>query len=146
MQLIEVNTPELAEEFLKMQVRLYRKDPKYIRPLDKDVHQVFDPKKNKLLRDGEAIRWILQDETGETIGRVASFINRKTANSFEQPTGGMGFFDCINDQDAANILFDACRNWLQERGMEAWMDRSISVNATSGGDFWWTAFTSPPTV
>ncbi|SIT80510.1 hypothetical protein SAMN05444128_0871 [Pontibacter indicus] len=133
MQLIEVNTPELAEEFIKMQVKLYRRDPNYIRPLDKDVHQVFDPKKNKLLRDGEAIRWILQDEDGETIGRVAAFINKRTANTFEQPTGGMGFFDCINDQQAANMLFDACSNWLQERGMEA-MDGPINFGER---DKWW---------
>lgn len=133
MRLIEVNTPELAEEFLKVQVRLYRKDPNYIRPLDKDVNQVFDPKKNKLLRDGEAIRWILKDEEGESIGRVAAFINKKTANSFEQPTGGMGFFDCINDQQAANTLFEACRNWLKERGMEA-MDGPINFGER---DKWW---------
>ncbi|MHA6247895.1 hypothetical protein ACXYMU_08180 [Pontibacter sp. CAU 1760] len=133
MQLIEVNTPELAHEFLMVQVRLYKKDRNYIRPLDKDVNQVFDPKKNKLLRDGEAIRWLLQDDKGKYIGRVAAFINKKTAHTFEQPTGGMGFFDCINDQEAANMLLDACREWLQARGMEA-MDGPINFGDR---DKWW---------
>ncbi|WP_266205541.1 hypothetical protein [Pontibacter kalidii] len=133
MTLIEVNTPELAQEFLLLQVRLYKKDPNYIRPLDKDVHNIFDPKKNKLLREGEAIRWILQDDKGVSIGRVAAFINKKTANAGEQPTGGMGFFDCINDQAAANLLLDACRDWLKERGMEA-MDGPINFGER---DKWW---------
>ncbi|MBC5991692.1 hypothetical protein [Pontibacter cellulosilyticus] len=133
MQLIEVNTPELAKEFLMVQVRMYKKDPNYIRPLDKDINNVFDPKKNKLLRDSEAIRWILKDGKGETIGRVAAFINKKTAKTFEQPTGGMGFFDCINNQEAANMLFDACKNWLQERGMEA-MDGPVNFGDR---DKWW---------
>jgi hypothetical protein len=133
MQLIEVTTPELAEEFLQVQIRLYKKDPNYIRPLDKDIHQVFDPKKNKLLRDGEAIRWILRDKSGIAVGRVAAFINNKTAKTFEQPTGGMGFFDCINDQEAANLLFEACRTWLQERGMEA-MDGPVNFGER---DKWW---------
>lgn len=133
MQLIEVNTPELEKEFLRVLVRLYKNDPNFIRPLDKDVNSVFDPKKNKLLRTGEAIRWLLKDAAGEYVGRVAAFVNTKTANTFEQPTGGMGFFDCINDQEAANMLFDACKSWLQERGMEA-MDGPINFGER---DKWW---------
>ncbi|PRY15665.1 hypothetical protein CLV24_102289 [Pontibacter ummariensis] len=133
MQLIEVNTPELAQDFLMVQVRLYKKDPNYIRPLDKDIDNVFDPKKNKLLRNGEAIRWIVKDDKGNLIGRVAAFINKKTANTYEQPTGGMGFFDCVNDQQAANLLLDACRDWLKERGMEA-MDGPVNLGER---DRWW---------
>lgn len=133
MQLIEVNTPELAQEFLDVQLKLYKKDPNYIRPLDKDIHNVFDTKKNKLLKEGDAIRWVLKNDKGELIGRVAAFINRKTAPTFEQPTGGMGFFDCINDQQAANILLDACKNWLAEREMEA-MDGPINMGER---DKWW---------
>lgn len=133
MQLIEVNTPELAQEFLMMQVRLYKKDPNYIRPLDKDIDNVFDPKKNKLLKAGDAVRWLLQDDKGKYIGRIAAFINRVTAKKYDQPTGGMGFFDCINDQAAANMLLDACREWLRERGMEA-MDGPINLGER---DRWW---------
>ncbi|WP_242918869.1 hypothetical protein [Pontibacter liquoris] len=133
MQLIEVTTPELVQEFLLLPVQLYKIDPNYIRPLDKDVEQVFDKKKNKLLRDGEVIRWVLRNEAGKTIGRVAAFINNKTARTYEQPTGGLGFFDCINDQATANTLLDACRTWLQERGMEA-MDGPINFGDR---DRWW---------
>ncbi|WP_114783108.1 hypothetical protein [Botryobacter ruber] len=133
MQLIEVTTPELAHEFLMMPVKHYKNDPNFIRPLDKDINDVFDPKKNRLLKTGEAVRWLLRDGSGKTIGRVAAFINKKTANTFEQPTGGMGFFECINDQAAANTLLDACRDWLQERGMEA-MDGPINFGDR---DKWW---------
>ncbi|MFT2011052.1 hypothetical protein ACMA1I_20450 [Pontibacter sp. 13R65] len=133
MQLIEVTTPKLAQDFLMVQVQLYKNDPHYIRPLDKDINNVFDPKKNKLLRNSEAIRWLLKDEQGKYIGRIAAFINKRTANTYEQPTGGMGFFDCINNQKAANMLFDACRDWLQARGMEA-MDGPINFGDR---DKWW---------
>lgn len=53
----------------------------------------------------------------ETVGKIAVFINK----SYEQhqPTGGIGFFDCINDQETANFIFNHCKNWLQERGIEA---------------------------
>ncbi|MBC8111253.1 MAG: hypothetical protein H7Y04_09365, partial [Verrucomicrobia bacterium] len=91
----------------------------------------------KFFRHGECVRWILTDDTEKTIGRVAAFINRKLANKEEQPTGGMGFFECINDPTAAFVLFDACKNWLQQRNMEA-MDGPINFGDR---DRWWGLLT-----
>ncbi|MBC7923693.1 MAG: hypothetical protein H7Z75_21670 [Ferruginibacter sp.] len=144
MQLIEVNTRPLTDEFLLFPVRLYGNDPHYIRPLDKDVETVFDQGKNKLFKHGECIRWILRDDRGRAIGRVAAFINHKTAYTYDQPTGGMGFFECVDDQRAASTLFDACREWLQERNMEA-MDGPVNFGDR---DKWWGLLVdnfSPPT-
>ena len=134
MKLIEVNDANSAREFLMLPIRLYKGEKNWIRPLDKDIEAVFDPKQNKIFRNGALIRWILQDDAGLTIGRVAAFVNKKTVNKDnEQPTGGMGFFECIEDEKAACILFDACRDWLKEKGMEA-MDGPINFGDR---DKWW---------
>src|SRR5690554_7260790 len=79
-------------------------DPHYIRPLDVQVEAVFDPASNDFFKHGRAKRFLLQDETGTTLGRVAAFINEKKAYGFAQPTGGMGFFACIDNRDAAFLL------------------------------------------
>ncbi len=60
MQLIEVTNESLAREFIEVNVLMNRNDPNYIRPLDKDIHEIFDPKKNKTLRHAEITRWILK--------------------------------------------------------------------------------------
>jgi hypothetical protein len=134
MKIIEVNSPSLAREFLLLPVRLYRDVPNWIRPLDKDIEGVFDKKKNKTFRHGSCIRWILTDEKGETIGRVAAFVNQKTANKDnDQPTGGMGFFEVINNKEAAFLLFDTCKTWLEANGMEA-MDGPVNFG---NRDKWW---------
>ncbi len=133
-KLIEVSDKKLEKQWLVFPSKLYRRDPHYIRPLDDDVVKLFDKDRNKLLRKGgDAIRWLLADEKGKIVGRIAAFIDPYTAKNNEQPTGGCGFFDCINDQQAANIMFDACKNWLQQRGMEA-MDGSI--NFGDRDNFW----------
>ena len=112
MTIIEVaDHKNLQREFLLLPVKLYEQDENWIRPLDQDIENIFDPKKNKYFKHGEAIRWILQDESGQTIGRVAAFINHETANKEDQPTGGMGFFECIEDEPAAFMLFETCKNW-----------------------------------
>jgi GNAT superfamily N-acetyltransferase len=133
MNLIEVKDKYTIREFLNLPTKLYKNVSYWIRPLDKDIEKVFDTKLNKFFRHGECIRWILQNNEGETIGRVAAFINRKTANTTEYITGGMGFFECINDKEAAFKLFDACKTWNQSKGMEA-MDGPINFGER---DQWW---------
>ncbi len=134
MQLTEVNNPQSAKDFIQVSVMMNRHNPNYIRPLDKEVDAVFDSAKNKNFKYGEAKRWVLKDDSGKLIGRVAAFTHSKYVNKgTEFPTGGMGFFDCINDQQAANILLDAAKAWLQSKGMEA-MDGPINFGDR---DKWW---------
>lgn len=134
MNIVEVTSPEHKKAFIKLPLSIYDKQSSWIRPLDKDIEAVFDPKKNKTFRNGECIRWILTNEKGKTIGRIAAFINKKTVDKDnEQPTGGLGFFECINDQAAAFKLFDTAKDWLAKRGMEA-MDGPINFGER---DKWW---------
>jgi hypothetical protein len=134
MTIHEVKSAADKKEFLVFPLALYKNFPKWIRPLDKDVDNVFDPEKNKTFRHGEIIRWILKDHSNQTIGRVAAFIDQKTVKKGnEQPTGGMGLFECIEDKDAAFMLFEKCREWLQAKGMEA-MDGPINFGSR---DRWW---------
>ncbi|RYZ18494.1 MAG: hypothetical protein EOO16_22345 [Chitinophagaceae bacterium] len=133
-QLIEVTTPALERAFLDVNVALNKGNPDYIQPLDKDVNDVFDRKKNKAYRFGETARWILQDGDGKPAGRIAAFTNKKYKNKGDEvPVGGCGFFDCVNDQVAADMLFDVAKHWLLQRGMEA-MDGPINFGER---DRWW---------
>ncbi|HEV8513370.1 MAG TPA: hypothetical protein VGQ59_08835, partial [Cyclobacteriaceae bacterium] len=134
MKIKEVISKSDREEFLSLPLKLYKDFPQWIRPLDKDIEAVFDPEKNKSFRTGECIRWILQNKNGEAIGRVAAFYDKKiTMKGNDQPTGGLGLFECINDQAAAFLLFDQCKQWLQSKGMEA-MDGPVNFGSR---DRWW---------
>jgi len=132
MTLYEVNDNRTRKAFLEVVDLIYDKDPAYVRPLDLSVEEVFDPSQNSFFSHGEATRYILQ-KGNVVIGRVAAFINHKKANGYDQPTGGVGFFECINDPKAAFLLFDTAAHWLSERGMEA-MDGPI--NFGENDNFW----------
>lgn len=58
MQLIPVTDDQGARAFIETAVQLNKQDPNWIHPLDKDINEVFDNKKNKAFRFGEIIRWI----------------------------------------------------------------------------------------
>ena len=134
-RLVEVKVGEgrTERDFLDLPKRIYKDYPNWVCPFDTSIKAVFDPAKNKLFKVGEAIRWVLYNEAGECVGRIAAFYDNLHAYSYEQPTGGCGFFEAINDQEVANILFDASREWLKERGMEA-MDGPINFGSR---DAWW---------
>ena len=138
MQILPVIDSEGSKLFLKVPLILYANDANWIRPLDKDIKDVFDEKKNKAFRFGKTYRWILKNEDGELIGRIAAFINKKYKNKNDEfPVGGMGFFECINNQDAADLLFDNAKHWLINEGMEA-MDGPINFGER---DRWWGLLT-----
>jgi hypothetical protein len=132
-RLIPVDDKHSRNLFHDVIRRLYKNDKNFICPPDAFIEGIFTPSRNSFFSHGEATRWILLDENGTLVGRVAAFINRKKAYTFQVPTGGMGFFECINDFKAAEILFETARAWLTERGMEA-MDGPI--NFGENDNFW----------
>lgn len=129
MNIIRITNNIHRREFLKVPKILYKNDPVWVCPLDIHINAIFDPEKNIFYRHGEAERWILKDDEGHLIGRMAAFIDHNTSHKNDQPTGGMGFFECINTKQAAFLLFDTARDWLKSKGMEA-MDGPINFGET----------------
>lgn len=127
MKIIEINSKALKQKFHFFPKALYKGDENWTCPLDAEIEGIFNPKKNNCFKNGEAIRWILVNTKGKTIGRIAAFYNIEKANhpQNDQPTGGIGFFECVNNQEAANKLFDVAKAWLASKGMQA-MDGPIN--------------------
>ncbi len=129
MKIIEVFDRRSQKQFLNLPKKLYKDDSFWVCPMDNEIEAIFNPKKNDYFNHGEVTRFLLKDDKGEFIGRIAVFIDRKAAFDFDQPTGGIGFFECINNQEAANMLFDTAKKWLAFRKIEA-MDGPINFGET----------------
>lgn len=129
MTIQEVKTRQSQKAFLEVPHIIYRDDNTWVCPFNKEIESIFDPKKNVYFQHGEASRWVLFDDRQKLIGRVAAFIDRNSCEKHDQSTGGMGFFECINNQEAANLLFETAREWLKARGMEA-MDGPVNFGET----------------
>lgn len=133
MTLTEVKSPQDETDFLNVARIIYQDDSNWVCPLDTDLKAVFDPKNNSFFEHGVCTRWILKSDKGELIGRVAAFINEKKAYQHDIPTGGIGFFECIEDKKAADLLFDAAQNWLTKKGMKA---MEGPINFGENDTFW----------
>tara|TARA_Y200000002_G_scaffold200604_1_gene165573 strand:+ start:364 stop:1521 length:1158 start_codon:yes stop_codon:yes gene_type:complete len=131
MNIIEVNSKKDKKDFIQIACSIYKNEKNWIRPLDKDINSVFDPKTNKAFRKGDVKRWILKNNN-ETIGRIAAFYSSKNDKE-KLRVGGCGFFECIDDKEAAKILFDTAKNWLEKNGYNS-MDGPINFGER---DKWW---------
>lgn len=131
MKIVEVNNSKERKAFLKFPHNIYKDDKEWVAPLHQDVEKIFDADNNKWLkRGGKAIRWNLY-ENRKAIGRIAAFVHPKYEGN--QPVGGIGFFECINNQEAANSLFDTAKGWLLKQGMQT-MDGPINFGERD--QFW----------
>jgi hypothetical protein len=125
MKLLKVKNRRTRKLFNKLPRIIYKDDPNFACPLTKMVEETFEPSKNTFFKHGKAIRWVLV-EGNKPIGRIAAFVDYDKADVFEQPTGNIGFFECINDKEAAGVLFDCAKKWLVSQGMEA-MDGPANI-------------------
>ena len=136
MQVIQVTDKRTVDEFHKVPERIYREDLNWIPSLQIMIENTFDPRKNTRFKTGGARRWLLKKD-GEFIGRIAAFYDEGYASGYNQPTGCCGFFECINDKNAAFKLFDTAKIWLEENDMEA-MDGPVNFDENF---FYWGLLT-----
>ncbi len=110
MEVVEVTDFGQEKQFLKLPLSLYAGDPNWVCPPFADIASRFDPAKNPALEKGAACRWILRE--GENVlGRIAAF-----HYGAEDREAGMGFFECIDNEQAAAMLFDTAAEWLRRQG------------------------------
>lgn len=122
-QTIQVNNNKTKKEFLNFAKYLYKNDKNWTCPLDIEIESIFDSQSNGNFKYGDAQRWLITDNNNKTIGRIAAFYDTRKQN--DQPTGGIGFFECVNQQEVANKLFDTAKEWLTTKGIQA-MDGPIN--------------------
>nr|WP_319510671.1 GNAT family N-acetyltransferase [uncultured Draconibacterium sp.] len=126
MELIEVSGKHLIDDFHKVPELIYRNDRNWIPQLRMMIEDTFNPDKNGRFQKGDAQRWILKNN-GKLLGRIAAFYDDDYSSGYDQPTGCCGFFECVNNEQAAFKLFNVAAQWLKEKGMEA-MDGPVNFD------------------
>jgi len=117
MRIVETTNAATKKQFLQAGKTLYKNDQNWVCPLDNDIERVFDLKANQYFDGGEAMRWVLLDDSNIPIGRVAAFYTKEMIEH-EEKIGGMGFFECCEDEAAAKMLMDTAKKWLLEKGFK----------------------------
>jgi hypothetical protein len=104
------------KDFLNVVEYVYRGDPTYVRPLDLMVKDQLS-KKNPFFEHGEGTTFTAY-RNGWPVGRCTAQIDRLHITRYKDDVGFFGFFDTIEDQEVANVLMEAAKRWLRDRGMK----------------------------
>jgi len=114
-ELVKVSSKKEIKEFVKFVFHLYEDDPYWVAPLIQEQIDFFNPDKNPYYKHSQVQLFLVKDGS-RIVGRISAHTN-KQHNSFHQDhVGFFSFFECINNQDVAHILFEGASEWLREHG------------------------------
>lgn len=111
-----VTTRRGRAAFVRFPWRVYRGDRLWVPPLISDRLAYLDPARGTFHRHAEVALFMAR-RGRQVLGTIAAFVDRDRVAFTGRQEGGFGFFEVLEDYDAAASLLDACRGWLRQRGM-----------------------------
>jgi hypothetical protein len=140
---VPVATRRQRKAFLEFPWTLYRTDDNWIPPLRMDQKELVGYSYHPFY-ERNRVQTFLAFRDGSLCGRIAAILNQDHLDCQKDGRGFFGFFECIDDQDVANALFDAAGGWLREHGLESMRGpANPSINHVFGALV--EGFDTPPT-
>lgn len=110
---LELNRKD-AIRFLKVSYRIYDRDSNWVAPLLMDAVKVFLPE-NPLFEHAKMQLWIALVD-GQPAGRIAGIIDSLHEKVHQDGAAFFGFYECVNDPEISNSLFETVSKWARENG------------------------------
>jgi len=121
-----------VKDFLDVVDPIYRGDRAYVRPLDLDLKDRLNPKKNPFFEHAEGAVFTAYRD-GRCVGRVTAQIDREHLAHHHDETGFWGFLDTVEDDAVVKELLSRAEGWLRARGMKrARGPLSLAINEEVG--------------
>ncbi len=120
------------DDFLNVVDYIYKSDPAYIRPLDMELKDRLNPKKNPFFEHGEGAIFCAY-RNGWVVGRCTASIDREHLDRYGDGVGFFGFLDTVDDEEVARALLARAESWLRGKGMKhARGPLSLNINEETG--------------
>lgn len=115
--IVFVDSKSEKKKFIKFPYSHYSGDKYWVAPLLVEQIKLLDTQKNPFFKNAEiALFNAFHNDT--PAGRIAAVIDHRYNDYHNSKTGMFGFFECINNQSTADLLFKVAEGWLQDRGIE----------------------------
>jgi hypothetical protein len=132
------------KDFLLVAKEIYQGDPNWVRPLDMDIEERLDHKKNPFFEHAEGTAFVAY-QGGKRVGRITAQIDRGHLERHKDDAGFFGFLDTIDDPSVAEALLAEASKWAAARGMKRLRGPfNLSINEELGCLI--EGFDTPPMV
>jgi len=116
---IQPNDKQLIRDFISFPFQLYADCPQWVPPFRRDMRDVFNVEKNPFYLSSAAAFFLLKDESGRTLGRIAVLDDQPYNRKNNSRTAFFYFFEIVEDFSAAKALFTTAFEWAKARGLDS---------------------------
>jgi GNAT superfamily N-acetyltransferase len=140
----QVTTKKQVREFVKLPYALYNRDRNWVPQLLSDDYKKLDRGRHPFWQHATGELFLARRD-GTPVGRIGAIHDSLWEASYGEKAAYWGWFECTDDLDAAQALFDAADDWARKRGCT----RIIGPMSPSANDLVGTlieGFDGPPVI
>lgn len=113
-----VVSDEDRRAFVGLPWKVYRDNPCWVPPLFSERMEFIDPAHHPFFEHA-TVEFFLAKREDEVVGTIAAFTNHRHNEFQGENIGFFGFFEVIDDPEAADALLETAENWARECGHDA---------------------------
>ena len=115
----QIDTKDKAQinRFMKIPFPLYENTPQWVPPILMDVKTQLDKQKHPYYEHSEA-DFFIAIRDGKDVGRIAALENRHFNEYHKTKKAQFYLFECVDDLEVAEALFNRVYDWAHERGLD----------------------------
>ncbi|MBF8283020.1 MAG: hypothetical protein HW378_1935, partial [Anaerolineales bacterium] len=114
---IDTRSKAQVRRFVNLPFRLYAGHPLWVPPLRMDIELMLNRQKHPFYEHSDADFFIAARD-GRDVGRVAALENRRFNDYHKTKQAQFYLFECENDPETAEALFEQIFAWARARGLE----------------------------
>jgi hypothetical protein len=115
-EIVLVENRKDLKAFVDLPWRIYRDYPQWTPPLKMVVRHMLDARRHPFWEFSERSLFLAR-RGGETVGRIAAIVDGNYNKFHRTAMGIWGFFECVDDKEAARALFSAAEDYVRGKGM-----------------------------
>jgi hypothetical protein len=113
---VDLQNKSQVDRFVRLHYRLYEGHPQWVPPFISDIKTMMDPKKHPFYEHSDA-EFFIAVRDGKDAGRIAALENRPFNQYHSAKDAEFYLFDCEDDQEVADALYNHLFEWARARGL-----------------------------
>jgi hypothetical protein len=115
---VDISRRSQVRRFVDIAYRLYADYPNWVPPIRLDMNAMLSPRKHPFYEHSKA-EFFIAVRDGHDVGRIAALENTRYNDYHKRRDGQFYLFECVDDPEAAQALFEAACSWASNRGLTA---------------------------
>jgi len=114
---VDTNDKALVKRFVRIPYRLYENHPQWVPPILMEAENQLNKSKHPFYEHSDA-DFFIATKDGRDAGRIAALENKLFNQYHKTKQAQFYLFECEDDQEVANALFERVVDWAKGRGLD----------------------------